>query len=124
MSTKPAIQTQCPVCTKRYDVPAAAIGHRAKCPKCRNVFRVVERLRRPTEEDILRWLSEVEEPDVLEPPPIIGRREDAAAKPAPHPAPQEGRIADPPGGWRRADAPERECMSSRTACADRGRPQT
>ncbi len=102
MSTKPAIQTQCPVCTKRYDVPAAAIGHRAKCPKCRNVFRVVERLRRPTEEDILRWLSEVEEPDVLEPPPIIGRREDAA-KPAPHPAPQEGRI--PP--IRQEDGAER-----------------
>jgi hypothetical protein len=105
MSTKLTIHTQCPVCSRRYDVPAKAVGHRARCTGCHSQFRVRERPRHPTEDDILRWLSEAEEPDVIEQPEIVGRREDHAPRPPESRAPDElgaahrldGRAADLPG---------------------------
>ncbi len=62
MSVKTTIQTKCPVCEKKYEVPATAVGHRARCAKCQSVFRVSEPLQRhPTEDDIMRWLNEAGE---------------------------------------------------------------
>lgn len=78
MSAKPTIQTQCPMCRKKYEVPAVSVGHRARCTGCKAVFKVTERYRHPTEDDILRWLSEVEDPDFVDPPVVIGRRTESS----------------------------------------------
>ena len=59
------IKTRCPVCEAKYRVPVSAVGHKAHCTKCETVFRVTELVPDnhknpylPTEEDIIRWLSE------------------------------------------------------------------
>lgn len=88
MSSAASLKTRCPVCSKKYEVPVSAAGHKARCTDCQTVFRVpsppVSRLDEsmppasvttvssvqnrepsngrhagpPTEEDIVRWLSE------------------------------------------------------------------
>ena len=91
MARQTPVRTCCPHCASQYDVPAAAVGHRARCAACKQVFRVtllelpaatdsrpdsplVGRsharamldagiLRPPTEDDILRWLAEAAEED-------------------------------------------------------------
>ncbi len=86
MPTKATISAKCPVCGIGYRVPANAAGRRARCAKCRTVFRVeslaatpspppparigrrmpVEVPRHlPTEEDILGWLSEGQDDEGL-----------------------------------------------------------
>ena len=71
MSKPAVIQTQCPACQKSYSLPATASGQRARCAACGSVFTVEERFRLPTEDDILRWLNEAEEPDVVPPPRVV-----------------------------------------------------
>lgn len=41
MSAQTKIKTRCPVCKAAYAVPHNSVGHRARCPKCDSVFRVV-----------------------------------------------------------------------------------
>ncbi len=41
MSAQMKIKTHCPVCKTAYQVPDSSVGHRARCPKCDSVFRVV-----------------------------------------------------------------------------------
>ena len=41
MSAQMKIKTRCPVCKAAYAVPNNSVGHRARCPKCDSVFRVV-----------------------------------------------------------------------------------
>lgn len=60
------------MCEANYGVSAGAVGHRAHCSKCDSVFRVTELIPAnhknpylPTEEDILRWLSEDRDRDDL-----------------------------------------------------------
>jgi len=66
MSSKVTAKTKCPVCSKKYIVPTSACGHRVRCSECHTVFRVPKQDNlHPTEDDIMRWLSEVqEEPEV------------------------------------------------------------
>lgn len=91
MARQTPVKTCCPHCASQYDVPAAAVGHRARCAACKQVFRVaplespatpagrtdsplVGRShagsmldagipRPPSEDDILRWLAEAAEED-------------------------------------------------------------
>lgn len=65
MSAAVNIKTQCPTCWAKYKVNARAFGRRARCPKCQSAFRVGEKIRPPTEDDILRWLYEGMEEDDL-----------------------------------------------------------
>lgn len=66
MSTQGKVSTHCPVCNTAYQVPDRSVGHRAHCPKCDSTFRVaVQAIHRPTEDDILRWLTEGDERDDL-----------------------------------------------------------
>ena|SRR5687767_3048068 len=61
MSSK-TVKTKCPLCEKKYNVPASSVGHRARCSACNGVFRVAQRSTgHPSEDDILRWLSEATE---------------------------------------------------------------
>jgi predicted Zn finger-like uncharacterized protein len=41
MSAQLKIKTRCPVCKAAYAVPNHTVGHRARCPKCDSVFRVL-----------------------------------------------------------------------------------
>lgn len=41
MSAQSKIKTRCPVCKAAYAVPNHTVGHRARCPKCDSVFRVL-----------------------------------------------------------------------------------
>ena len=41
MSAQTKIQTRCPVCKTAYALPSKSVGHRARCPKCDSVFRVL-----------------------------------------------------------------------------------
>ena len=41
MSAQTKIKTRCPVCKAAYAVPNNSVGHRARCPKCDSVFRVL-----------------------------------------------------------------------------------
>jgi hypothetical protein len=82
MSKPAVIQTHCPACEKSYSLPQTSAGHRARCAACQTVFTVEERFRFPTEDDILRWLNEAEEPDILpQPQPVthLHDREPAVA---------------------------------------------
>jgi len=52
----------CPQCKANYQIPASALGHRAKCTTCGAVFRLNEYYAQPpSEEDILQWLREAED---------------------------------------------------------------
>ena len=57
------IKCVCPECRTTYRVPATALGHNARCRACGKTFRVGENSRPPTEDDIIRWLREVEDQD-------------------------------------------------------------
>ena len=52
------IWTRCPACRSQYLVIHEAVGHHARCKHCQARFRVEEYNPHPTEDDILRWLSE------------------------------------------------------------------
>lgn len=41
MPAQMKIKTRCPVCKAAYHVPGSSVGHRARCPKCDSVFRVL-----------------------------------------------------------------------------------
>ncbi len=69
------IKCVCPACRTTYRVPARAIGHRARCHACGQIFRLGEKVPRPaTEDDIIRWLREAEDQDEA----AIERREAAS----------------------------------------------
>ncbi len=97
------IETRCPVCQARYRVPAASAGHRARCVKCRTTFRVpqiqsaqppVDRPRAPSEEDILRWLNEGSDEEIVAPRPrIISDKEPVETGPESEEKPPEPRVA-------------------------------
>ena len=60
------------MCEAKYCVPVDAVGHRAHCSKCDSVFRVAQLPASnhknpfsPTEDDIIRWLSEGRDKDDL-----------------------------------------------------------
>jgi hypothetical protein len=78
MSLQKSVNTQCPVCKHAYRVKPKVVGHRARCSKCDAVFRVAAGFNPPTEEDILRWLSEADNRDEVVRPRVVGRREDNA----------------------------------------------
>lgn len=40
MSPAASLKTRCPVCNKKYHLPASSAGHRARCSECQTVFRV------------------------------------------------------------------------------------
>ena len=84
------VKTRCPACSSKYRVPPRNVGHRARCAKCKTTFRVVEieESRRPTEEDVLRWLNEGMGEDELAPRPrvISGGGSAVEAEPATGPA--------------------------------------
>lgn len=42
MAAEPSIRTRCPACGAKYAVPAATVGHRARCIRCKGVFRVTD----------------------------------------------------------------------------------
>jgi predicted Zn finger-like uncharacterized protein len=79
MSANEKIKTRCPVCRSAYRVPDSSVGHRARCPKCDSVFRVSLQVvnkpaepsqpHKPTEEEILGWLTAGDEPDDVPPEP-------------------------------------------------------
>jgi len=73
----------CPECRANYRVRASALGHHARCPACGRTFRVGERPRPvshpPTEDDILRWLREADEPDDFAEEQAQDAAEDSAA---------------------------------------------
>jgi len=79
MSASHTIKTRCPVCQVKYRLPADRLGHRARCRKCRTVFRVAELIppgsnkpHIPTEAEILAWLNEdVDQEDIAVRPRII-----------------------------------------------------
>lgn len=70
MTMEAKVKTRCPICAAKYRVPRKAVGHRAKCLQCKATFRVGQvespRLRPPTEEDILAWLSEGRDDDFFD----------------------------------------------------------
>ena len=66
------IWTRCPACRSMYLVILEAVGHHARCKNCQARFRVEEYNPHPTEDDILRWLSEgMEEYELHQRPRII-----------------------------------------------------
>jgi hypothetical protein len=66
------IWTRCPACRSKYLVILEAVGHHARCKNCQARFRVEEYNSHPTEDDILRWLSEgMEEYELSQRPRII-----------------------------------------------------
>jgi hypothetical protein len=40
MSAQEKVKIRCPACHGAYHVPQTLVGHRARCPKCKTVFRV------------------------------------------------------------------------------------
>ena len=70
--TSNKIWTRCPACRSKYLVTLEAVGHHARCKQCQARFRVEEYNSHPTEDDILRWLSEgMEEYELSQRPQII-----------------------------------------------------
>jgi len=90
MAANAELKVRCPSCGAKYRFPAQAVGRKARCLKCRSVFRIADpradshRLpsptqatsapprpnkaaregdlkRPPTEDDILRWLLEADD---------------------------------------------------------------
>jgi hypothetical protein len=41
MSAQMKVKARCPVCHTAYQLPGSLVGHRARCPKCDSVFRVL-----------------------------------------------------------------------------------
>ena len=58
MAADAKIRTTCPLCDSHYHVAAEKIGQKARCTRCHGTFQIVERIKHPTEEDILRWINE------------------------------------------------------------------
>ncbi len=79
------IWTRCPVCRSKYQVTAEAVSHHARCKRCGTSFRVEEYNPHPTEDDILRWLSEGSEESEYEhyPRVISGTQRQVTATPVP-----------------------------------------
>lgn len=89
MAAHAELRLRCPSCGTKYKVPANAVGHKVRCSKCHNLFRIadsrgdshrppasktevapprstapsqpVRAKGTPSEEDILRWLSEADD---------------------------------------------------------------
>lgn len=87
MAANDELKVRCPYCGAKYRVPASAIGRKLRCAKCKSAFRVTdsrgdshrspspappsrspvqpspsrEAKRFPSEDDILRWLSEADD---------------------------------------------------------------
>ncbi|HQA00188.1 MAG TPA: zinc-ribbon domain-containing protein, partial [Phycisphaerae bacterium] len=90
MAANEELRVRCPSCGTKYKLPAKAVGRKVRCVKCNTTFRITdpradshrfpsaskpdasrpaapqpappqrEHQRFPTEEDILRWLSEAD----------------------------------------------------------------
>ncbi len=61
MAAEVKIKTRCTHCRTKYLVPSEALGQAARCARCGRSFRVAHyqpQASPPTEDDILRWLSE------------------------------------------------------------------
>ena len=74
------IETRCPACNVKYHVPASSVGRHVRCVKCQTTFQIAQNghqqtlpgaRRAPTEDDILRWLSEGAEEESVAPRPRI-----------------------------------------------------
>ncbi len=76
-STK--ISIECPACHAGYHVPAETAGRKVRCVTCRHTFRIDEKLGPASEDEILRWLMEDPEEDIVPRP----RRARVAAEAAP-----------------------------------------
>lgn len=87
MAANDELKVRCPSCGAKYKVPASAIGRKLRCAKCKAAFRLTdprgdshrspspappsrsptqpnssrETKRVPSEDDILRWLSEADD---------------------------------------------------------------
>lgn len=89
MAANAELKLRCPSCGTKYKVPAKAVGQKVRCAKCQNLFRItdsrgdshrpppvhvdsvpsrapsspppVRPKGTPSEEDILRWLSEADD---------------------------------------------------------------
>ncbi len=147
MSSAASLKTRCPVCNRRYEIPASAAGHKVRCSQCQTVFRVpappavrpapagpadkavktsthrpaapaagpspasdaarAREPRPPTEDDILRWLSEGEEdPDAPPPLPRGARPATRAAQSSAPGQPQAStHPSDPPSDVAAASDP-------------------
>jgi hypothetical protein len=149
MSSAASLRTRCPVCQKKYEVPASSAGHKARCSGCHTVFRVPvpdqpspqatgddscvashngrsahaaapakvstsatngpvnangsRQPQPPTEEDIMRWLTDAEEDAELTPQPRVVRQ--AVASPPVPGRPVVQRIGTPLPGSSGAPLP-------------------
>lgn len=73
MSGETKIKARCPVCKSAYRVASKSLGHKARCPKCDSTFRLAappQKTRKPsvTEDDILAWLNEGADDDMITEP--------------------------------------------------------
>jgi len=97
-SSNVKVRTRCPACRSMYTVPAAFVGHHARCTKCRARFVVNEYNPHPTEEDILRWLNESNDDNEFSHSPRVVTH-------LPHPAPTTAPGASP------TDRPQTEAVT-------------
>lgn len=92
------IDINCPTCRASYRVPTENAGRKVRCAKCGQKFRIPPMNRPATEEEIMRWLMEDPEDDVVPPP----RRARVAAE---APATVSNPAAPPGEATREAKAP-------------------
>lgn len=113
MASQADILIHCPHCQARYRLPVSSAGHRARCARCRQTFRIEAqppRFQPPTEDDILRWLCEgTEDYDFPRRPPPPPRK-------VHHPDNRPADPASPPGGPRDSELREDSYTSNPGSC--------
>lgn len=122
MAARDEIKVRCPACGAKYRVPAKAVGQKARCVRCKSPFRVVDPLpdsnrapaaektraqrpepardsktlrHPPTEDDIVRWLSEgADEDERPATRPQLRRPQEPAARGDTEPASAETSVVE------------------------------